>query len=215
MKGTSPCKKKILRTFAMSVVFIGALGPIGIKNASGMYTEALEDEVTMNKCRNLLCKDKPSGIHNTECSDDIYPEYNCERCEENRGHRQKIATPSITLVKWNGATTVTIRYYMYQCKHPVNKGEYFTYMCKNPDLSGKLKTIWDRADMMMEHRPYDELTWQSGLAALWASARILDNSELEAHGDFTSTSAEFTRNRLPEFVVENNYADGCDCCTII
>lgn len=226
-------QKKFLRTFAISVIFIGVFGPIGIKNAYGMYTETLEDEITKNKCKQLLCNPTPIGRAPTQYG----TTYGETKVGEARVyHMGSFQTVDVTAYRPVGRYSFggeILGYECSRCKRNLWRREKLNAptvrvtrrggqkvitliddewnrekeMCKNPDLCGELKEIWDSRGRS------GEMWFSAGLRSLWIAARELDKKPQNDGGDFTERLEENQPLSEPEYVFETKSC--CSCCTII
>jgi hypothetical protein len=134
-------------------------------------------------------------------------------------HYSELRTPLFTIERSRVQPRIILTHDDDACGVAQPGYGYYRYMCKNPSLRNELKLIWDKAEIIHQHRTGLGLSsekcigWQPGLESLWAAASILDQCDTDTEIDLSSSSAELTQYSFPEIVVEYNHK--CGCCAII
>ncbi|MBX9786835.1 MAG: hypothetical protein K2Y08_05815 [Alphaproteobacteria bacterium] len=235
-------QKKFLRIFAILVVFIGVLGPIGKKNAYGGYTADFEEEIQQTDLSYWMCNPRrlppiqrghwvdatetryvTSGIsygpmgtttHTTTVSVPVSKFVGAHKEERIECW---VCGKALSQMKPRNAPKVTFKWEheikILVLNWPSKKGEPHLGICRKLSLSDNMKFLWDKARL----NEIEVLDFNTILNGMWNAAKIEDSKNPTITGSLSACVNETTPLSETSFEtgydVEQKY-ESC-CCTLI
>lgn len=229
-------QKKFLRTFAISVFFIGVLGPIGITNAYGGYTEDFEREVEGGGLYYWVCQKrekiparkayKGTPSYEYEIGKSHTPMGVVSHTKTHYGQPQFEFIPETQppcptcgrkLFDYEimTAPSVTFKWEgplkLLVLTWPQKKGH--TRICGKPPLSTQMKYLWEKARL----NESSERDFAAVLNRLWNAAKIEDSKNptiLDNLPDDANETTPLSDTPLDQtgFNVAHEYRNSSECC---